>query len=392
MRPLGQTLRVLAPLVVASSFVACNLLAPFDTRERPDTEPDGDSDSDVDIDVDSDSDSDWDADWDAEQDAEGDQDSDYEEEADPCEAVVCGEGEVCQHGECVPLDSDGDGDGFAASVDCDDSDPAINPAADDLCNTADDDCNPETPDGTDECLARCCGRPAACRECCRNGQCNGPHNLCERWQCECEDGWTDCAGSCDCGTGHGSLCCDGECVDGTCCEDHECPGGHNLCIGNECDCEPDWADCGTACSCETGAGQICCFESACITGNCCDNDDCPPSQFCEMTSHRCLCSAPYGNCEGICDCRVNSDQMCCDGDCRTTECCDSGDCDRPHNDCNGSTCVCDAGWIDCEAECDCNTGSRDVCCGGTNCERGDCCDSEDCPDGQRCFANRCGPP
>ena len=36
---------------------------------------------------------------------------------------------------------DRDGDGFGAGEDCDDSDPTVNPGADELCNGLDDDCN-----------------------------------------------------------------------------------------------------------------------------------------------------------------------------------------------------------------------------------------------------------
>jgi len=52
-------------------------------------------------------------------------------------------------GDTGPAGVDGDGDGFTDDVDCDDGDPAINPAADEICdNGVDEDC-----DGSDEVCA-----------------------------------------------------------------------------------------------------------------------------------------------------------------------------------------------------------------------------------------------
>jgi len=44
---------------------------------------------------------------------------------------------VCDDG----IDEDGDGEGCAAGADCDDSDPWVNPGADEVCNLRDDNCN-----------------------------------------------------------------------------------------------------------------------------------------------------------------------------------------------------------------------------------------------------------
>ena len=310
-----------------------------------------------------------------------------------------------------------------------------------MCNGEDDDCAPETADGVWECAGFCCGRPAICQECCLHRQCAGEHNRCDRHRCVCEEGWsdcagacdcntggterccdgrcfdgdccsnsdcgpsracvdhrctcasgwTDCAGSCDCNTGAGLRCCDGECVDGNCCEDADCRGSHNSCIANECTCEEGWEDCDSPCDCNTGGGSICCFGSACLTGNCCANSDCGTNQICNIMSHTCVCAGGWESCGGTCNCDTSSGRRCCDGRCVVAECCDSGDCPGDHNDCSGTRCLCDPGWIDCEAHCDCNVGgSRDVCCPGDNCERGNCCRDRDCPvEGEFCVDFRC---
>ena len=65
--------------------------------------------------------------------------------------------------------------------DCNDSNAAINPSRPDNCNGVDDDCNGSTADGSADCsggAAYCCGSPRACRSCCDDGQCAGSENLC----------------------------------------------------------------------------------------------------------------------------------------------------------------------------------------------------------------------
>ena len=64
-------------------------------------------------------------------------------EDDLCEDVTCtNPGEVCIRGACVV---DDDGDGVPSGDDCDDSDPAVYPGADEQCNGIDDDCDGELP-------------------------------------------------------------------------------------------------------------------------------------------------------------------------------------------------------------------------------------------------------
>jgi hypothetical protein len=54
-----------------------------------------------------------------------------------------GVGDSCEDGSAT----DGDGDGFPASEDCDDTDPSIHPAAPEACNGSDDDCDGQVDEG-----------------------------------------------------------------------------------------------------------------------------------------------------------------------------------------------------------------------------------------------------
>jgi N-acetylneuraminic acid mutarotase len=100
------------------------------------------------------------------------------------------------------------GEGYAAdSGDCDDTDPAINPGAPDLCNGIDDDCDPLTEDGSDD--------PAV------GGVCDGPDgDLCAEGTNTCVSGAVQCS---DESGGSPEVCdnglddnCDGTLDEATC--------------------------------------------------------------------------------------------------------------------------------------------------------------------------------
>lgn len=70
--------------------------------------------------------------------------------ADACAGVTCAGGQVCSAGACVSPDWDGDGDGYPASKDCDDTDPNIHPGAAEVCNGKDDNCDGKVDEGFDK--------------------------------------------------------------------------------------------------------------------------------------------------------------------------------------------------------------------------------------------------
>ncbi len=114
---------------------------------------------------------------------------------------------------CSPTDADGDG--YAVSEDCDDTDPAINPGADELCDDLDNDCSGTINDAPVD------GRT---------------------WHTDADgDGFGDPALS--------VLAClppDGEVEDATDCDDSDAdihPGAAEVCDGDDNDCDGGAGDC-----------------------------------------------------------------------------------------------------------------------------------------------------
>jgi len=145
--------------------------------------------------------------------------------------------------------------------DCNDSSSLVNPGRSEICNDADDDCNPSTADGTADCAGRCCGSPHQCRTCCGDSGCPSANDHCNlaTYACECDAGWFGCPSGCACNT-----CCNGAtCValgDGTpgsgCCTDDQC---NTCCNGYAC-----WNVVGGE------AGNPCCVDSDCTSDYCYD--------------------------------------------------------------------------------------------------------------------------
>ncbi len=89
-----------------------------------------------------------------------------------CATVAdCPTGDVCQTRHCIPGDADLDGDGVPASMDCDETNPAVHEGAMEVCDGLDDDCDMMIDEGDPGllcasdpsggvCLAGLCGCPA----------------------------------------------------------------------------------------------------------------------------------------------------------------------------------------------------------------------------------------
>jgi hypothetical protein len=142
---MGFRISVVLPLVIA---VACadgtecgpgthseGDLCVADSDGDADTDADADADSDTDSDTDTDADTDTDTDADSDTDTDADTDTDTDADSDTDTDTDTG--------------MDGDKDGFGTGLDCDDTDPAVNPDASEVCgNGQDDDCD-GTSDGCD---------------------------------------------------------------------------------------------------------------------------------------------------------------------------------------------------------------------------------------------------
>ncbi|MCB9738053.1 MAG: putative metal-binding motif-containing protein [Deltaproteobacteria bacterium] len=106
----------------------------------------------------------------------------------PGAAEKCGDGKVQG---CVGADpacdaTDGDGDGWSGAADCDDGDKTVHPGATELCNGKDDDCDGHVDDGNAEGEDASCGDP--------DGECGKQPGVrvCKHWPAGQDPGALDC--------------------------------------------------------------------------------------------------------------------------------------------------------------------------------------------------------
>ncbi|NIR59730.1 MAG: hypothetical protein GWO02_09505, partial [Gammaproteobacteria bacterium] len=311
--------------------------------------------------------------------------------------------EVCSMGVCVGAETDEDGDGVSAALDCDDLDPALGQNATLPCDS---DCGA----GTERCMGgvwNACTAPTDCA-CSPTDE---PRTVpCERcgeqrqvciggvWQDDgacmamgaCEPGETRTGESCADGCGTeiescttscewGAAACMGACVcgDGTCNGTENrlsCPGdcpascGDGVCEESETcsDCADDCGACPPSCGDGMCNGAETCSSCAADCGACpasCGDGMCNGGETCSS------CAADCGACPEVCGngtCGAGEDCASCAADCGACIVCGDGTC-------NGSE--------DCST-CPGDCGSCGPVCGDGRCESGESCSScADCQNG-----------
>ena len=154
---------------------------------------------------------------------------------------------VCCLLTCQPECPDADGDGFdsqaAGGPDCDDNDPGINPAADEICDGKDNDCDNQEDEGQTP------------QDCARSNE----HGICAGFRyCEGQQGWSECdarepaAENCD-GIDNN---CDGQADEGL--DFRDCPLSQGVCQGARQRCDNEsWTACDYGDDYEENVETIC---------------------------------------------------------------------------------------------------------------------------------------
>ncbi|HUH02444.1 MAG TPA: lamin tail domain-containing protein [Kofleriaceae bacterium] len=211
---------------------------------------------------------------------------------------------------CAPIDGvccvDGDDDAYGEGAgclgpDCDDMNAAINPGQAELCNGVDDDCDPDTVDGSDDPLVGIA--------------CDGPDtDLCTEGTTSCETG--------------GVIACSDATGDDV-----------ELCNGVDDDCNPSTADGSgdplVGVPCDGDDGDLCAEGlTSCVMGGIVCSDTTGTSVE--------VCNGADDDCDGLLDedfdfqndpatcgdCTTTCSNLCCAGGCRVASATDCGACGR----------------------------------------------------------------
>ena len=247
----------------------------------------------------------------------------------------------------------------ADSSDCDDMDPAVNPAATEVCDGEDNDCDASIDEGGDALCAdglfcngdETCGGAMGCQA--------GTAVDCDDGNACTDDSCNEATDSCD-NTPNAAPCDDGDaCTTGEACSMGSCTGGSatdcddgNACTDDSCDsmagCSntPNTAPCDDGDACTTGDT---CSMGSCVGGpapGCddgvgCTDDSCDSMTGCVNAPNDANCddgdACTIDACDAMADCTFTPDPMCAE-DCSVAGDEDmDGDADCADSDCAGLT-------------------------------------------------------
>ena len=227
-----------------------------------------------------------------------------------------------QCGTCEDQDQDGFADQACGGGDCDDSDPAINPDATEICDQIDNNCNEDVDEGydLDQDGVSTCDEPADCDD---TNEANFPGNpeVCDLQDNNCDDAIDE---GFDVDQDNFSLCAEpvADCDDTNAAIN---PNATEICDGVNNNCNVD------------GDGNPVIDEGFADLGDACDDDD---DDLCAL---------------GTISCNDTNDDTVCAGDTDSPEICDGQD-----NDCDSET---DEDWPTLGDACDGN--DDDICENGT---------------------------
>jgi hypothetical protein len=253
---------------------------------------------------------------------------------------------------CDGLDgTDADGDGVLEGADCNDANPAINPAAPELCDGLDNDCDGQIDVNLAE--GECDDQdPCTVGDFCQDKAClPGPASP------SCDDGKTCTSDQCVPMEGCRSTPRTGACDDGNpCTDDDHCDAG--LCVSKERDCN-DKNPC-TRDSCQSESG-LCSHEA--ISGPCSDNSLCTVGDYCENKTCKPGADSPDCNDKNPCTTDSCSPSLGCQHVANTAPCDDQDPCTEG-DICAGGFCIPGTRTCQCGSDADCGAFEDGVRCNG----------------------------